>query len=214
MRTCWGITREVKCCSNPTGDKFLCVRHRRQPIYFIVVAVTGVLFSYCSGLLPKPSLPWEKEMSQEPPAPKTIAATAASTAGPPPSPLMTENSHTRDNVRVVVRRHDLREKAGREKIRKQLTKFIAQGEELRSRLVAPQLSDADADAAIGRWDSAVRRFLDEHMGTDYVTRFGSSEGVTYATPLATPNSKVKKELWRSIYARDFRLRQFLQEVKD
>jgi hypothetical protein len=105
----------------------------------------------------------------------------------------------------------LNEKAGRENIRKQLSEFIAEGEELQSKLVAPQLSNTDADAAVGKWDKVVLQFLDEqHMGTDYVTQFESVEHITYKAPLATPNSKGKQELWRSIYTRDFRLKQFLR----
>ena len=124
------------------------------------------------------------------------------------------NLHITPAVRVVVRRHDLSEKAGRENIRKQLSEFIRLGEELQSKLAAPQQTDADSDAAVGKWDKAVRQFLDEHMGTDYVTQFGSPEGITYEAPLVTPNSQPKQELWRSIYARNLRLRQFLQATKD
>ena len=184
-------------------------------MYFMILAVTGILFSYISGLLPKPPLPWERKIYQESPPPEALKVTATPTTEPPPSsPASTVNMHITSGVRVVVRRHDLIEKAGRENIRNQLSEFIGQGEELQSKLVAPQLSDTDADAALGKWDKAVRQFLDEHMGTDYVTQFGSAEGITYGAPLATPNSKPKQELWRSIYARNLRLKQFLQEVKD
>ena len=215
MRTCWGITRKIKFCRIPTGGKWLCLRHRTEPIYFLILAITGICFSYISGLLPKPPLPWEKKIYQESPPPEAPKVTATPTTERPPlsSPL-TVNMHFNPQMGVIVRRHDLSEKSGRENIRKQLSEFIGQGEELQNKLVAPQLSDTDADAAAGKWDKAVRQFLDEHMGTDYVTQFGSVEGITYGAPLATPNSKPKQELWRSIYARNLRLKQFLQEVKD
>jgi hypothetical protein len=127
----------------------------------------------------------------------------------PPS-VLSEGLPTKERIAVVVRRHDLSEKTGRENIRKRLSELIAQGEELQSALVDPQLSDTDADAAVGKWDKVVQQFLDEHMGTDYVKQFRSTEGITYGTPLAAPNSKPKQELWRSIYARDLRLKQFLE----
>ncbi len=68
MRTCRGITKKITFCRKPTGGKWLCYQHRRQPIYFIVVALTGVFFSYISGFLPKPKfyLRWENNIYASP----------------------------------------------------------------------------------------------------------------------------------------------------
>ena len=66
MRSCFGITKKIKFCKKPTGGKLLCAQHQPQPIYFIIIALTGVLFSYISGILPKPPLPWEKKVCVSP----------------------------------------------------------------------------------------------------------------------------------------------------
>ena len=66
MRSCFGITKKIKFCKKPTGGKLLCAQHKSQPIYFIIIALTGVLFSYIPGILPKPPLPWEKKVYASP----------------------------------------------------------------------------------------------------------------------------------------------------
>jgi hypothetical protein len=66
MKSCWGITKRVEFCEKPTGGKIFCSHHRSQPIYFIIIAVTGILFSYVSGLIPKLPLSWEKAVYASP----------------------------------------------------------------------------------------------------------------------------------------------------
>lgn len=66
MKTCWGITNKIKFCRKSTNGKLFCDQHRRQPIYFIIIAVTGILFSYISGLIPRINLPWETNLYATP----------------------------------------------------------------------------------------------------------------------------------------------------
>jgi hypothetical protein len=137
-------------------------------------------------------------------------------AGPPlsvePPPPLTENLHTTTKPAIEVMRHDLNERAGRANIVHNLSEFILQGEKLQSELVDPALSDSTADNKVEQWHKSAREFIYQHMGTKYADNFDSSEGVEYQEePLAKPNSQVKLELWRSIYARNWWLRQFIQE---
>jgi hypothetical protein len=63
MGKCWGITKKLRFCRNETGEKFLCHRHAAQPKYLLIIAVTGILFSYIGTLIPNP---WDNENVSDP----------------------------------------------------------------------------------------------------------------------------------------------------
>jgi len=58
MGKCWGITMKLRFCGINAGEKRLCHKHAAQPKYLMMIAITGILFSYIAGLIPKP---WENK---------------------------------------------------------------------------------------------------------------------------------------------------------
>jgi hypothetical protein len=84
VRTCLGLTKEFRRCRSATGGKFYCVRHRRRPVYYVVIAATTILLSYVSGLLPKPNLPWQSGESKRP----SLSQTHNVAAENEPNPLI------------------------------------------------------------------------------------------------------------------------------
>jgi len=58
MGKCWGITKKLGFCGINAGEKRFCQKHAAQPRYFLIVGLTGILFSYIAGLIPNP---WENK---------------------------------------------------------------------------------------------------------------------------------------------------------
>lgn len=55
MARCWGITKKLNRCRGDGGSRWFCHIHEAQPRYFLVIAVSSIIFSYIAGILP---LPW------------------------------------------------------------------------------------------------------------------------------------------------------------
>lgn len=53
-RRCWGVTKDIRLCRRSTAHGLFCTQHRRQPLYFAIVALTAIIFSYVAGLIPNP----------------------------------------------------------------------------------------------------------------------------------------------------------------
>jgi len=45
MQNCWGIAKKIKFWGKPTGGKLFCDQHRVPPKHFMILAITGALFS-------------------------------------------------------------------------------------------------------------------------------------------------------------------------
>jgi hypothetical protein len=177
-------------------------------VTLLVVVVSG-LIAYLAAARAK-----DKWLGEHPVGAVLPVASSSSVAENRKPQALTESLPTTDKVAISVRRHDLREKAGRANVAKQLKLFIEEGRGLQSELVDPRLSDPNANSRVTDWDARVRQFIDQHMGTEYANRFLSDKNIPEETPLASPDSRVKKQLWLAIHSRNFRLSQFLQELKD
>ena len=60
MGKCRGVTKKLRFCKRNAGEKWFCSKHAAQPRYFLIVALTGVAFSYFAGLIPKP---WKEKVA-------------------------------------------------------------------------------------------------------------------------------------------------------
>ncbi len=63
MGKCWGITKKLRFCRSNAGENWFCHKHTVQPRYFLIVALTGIAFSYFAGLIPKP---WKVTITHDP----------------------------------------------------------------------------------------------------------------------------------------------------
>jgi hypothetical protein len=128
-------------------------------------------------------------------------------------PTMAEASTVSDNAEFIVERAEIKQKQGRANVAKQLNLLIEEGKKLQSELVNARTSDSIADSLVADWNSKTRQFIFEHMGTEYRNRFGDDTKIPAESPLAVPNSEVKRQLWLALYHRIFRLNEFVEQLK-
>jgi hypothetical protein len=133
-----------------------------------------------------------------------------------PAPItetqMADGEHLSDSSTASIERAEVKTKAGREEVVKQLSSFIEQGRVLESELSDPALLNSVADTRVSKWNYNVSKFIDEHMGTRFSDRFKSDKDLPIESPLATPNSEVKKQLWQALHHRILRLDQFVSSM--
>lgn len=63
VKTCLGITKELRFCRKPKTGRFYCHVHKRQPLHFLVAASLAIVFGYVAALIP---LPWKTPRQQPP----------------------------------------------------------------------------------------------------------------------------------------------------
>lgn len=128
------------------------------------------------------------------------------------NPQLPISNETAELLRLQKAESERREK--RKEMRQIISQNLSQGNALLERIQLSNMSNELVSQKFKDWVMKTETYLGKNLGQDYVVRFRSPEGIQTLIPAGPPMSLERMNLYWSVYFRNVRLNQFLEELKD